>query len=238
MRNIGFSTGALARSDFRAALGMLAGKNGSAVELSALRQEELAPLVDELDRLDLSHFEYISFHAPSAMEPAFEAVALRLLEQVARRGWPIIVHPDAMYRRQEWARLGHCLCVENMDKRKPIGQTASDLADIFKDLPQASFCFDIGHARQVDPTMSEASAILQCFRDRIKQLHVSEVNTQSKHDCLSLESIIAFQKVSHLIPADAPIILESRVEESEINEEIQSALAALNPANQLAVAGD
>lgn len=238
MRNIGFSTGALARGDFRAALRMLAGKNVSAVELSALRQEELAPLVDQLDRVDLGNFAYISFHAPSAMEPAFEAVALRLLDQIALRGWPIIVHPDAMYQRQEWARLGNRLCIENMDKRKPIGQTADDLANIFEDLPQASFCFDIGHARQVDPTMSEASAILQRFRGRIRQLHVSEVNTQSKHDCLSLESMIAFQKVSRLVPADAPIILESRVEESEINEEIQSALAALDPANQLAVAGD
>lgn len=238
MRNIGFSTGALARGDFRGALRMLAGKDGSAVELSALRQEELAPLVDQLDRLDLSNFAYISFHAPSAMDPAFEVDALRLLEQVAHRGWPIIVHPDAMYIRHQWARLGDRLCIENMDKRKPIGQTAGDLAGIFRDLPQASFCFDIGHARQVDPTMSEASAILQCFRDRIQQLHVSEVNTQSKHDCLSLESIIAFQKISHLIPADTPIILESRVEESEINEEIQSALAALDPATQLAVAGD
>jgi hypothetical protein len=217
---------------------MLVGKNGSAVELSALRQEELAPLVGELDRLDLGNFEYVSFHAPSSMEPAFEAVALRLLEQVALRGWPIIVHPDAMYRRQEWARLGDRLCIENMDKRKPIGQTASDLADIFEDLPHACFCFDIGHARQVDPTMSEASAILHRFRARIQQLHVSEVNTQSKHDPLSLESILAFQRVSHLVPADAPIILESRVEESEINEEIQSALAALDPATQLAVAGD
>lgn len=217
---------------------MLAGKNGSAVELSALRQEELAPLVAQLDGLDLGNFKYIAFHAPSAMEPAFEAEALRLLEQVALRGWPIIVHPDAMHRCHEWARLGDRLCIENMDKRKPIGQTASDLAEIFEALPNASFCFDIGHARQVDPTMSEASAILQCLRDRTKQLHVSEVNTQSKHDCLSLESIIAFQKVSHLIPADAPIILESRVEESEINEEIESALAALDPATQLAVAGD
>ncbi|MGC2448177.1 MAG: TIM barrel protein [Candidatus Sulfotelmatobacter sp.] len=238
MRQIGFSTGALALGDFRAALRMLAGKNCSAVELSALRQEELAPLVVQLDDLDLSNFEYVSFHAPSAIDPAFETEALRLLEQVALRQWPIIVHPNAICHRREWARLGEHLCIENMDKRKPIGQTASDLAEIFETLPNASFCFDIGHARQVDPTMSEASAILQCFRDRIKQLHVSEVNTQSKHDCLSLESIIAFQKVSYLIPADAPIILESRVEESQINEEIESALAALDPANQLAIAGD
>jgi hypothetical protein len=76
------------------------------------------------------------------------------------------------------------------------------------------------------------------FRDRIAQLHVSEVNSQSRHDRLSLESVLAFQRVSHLVPADVPIIPESRVEESEINEEIQSVLAALNPITQLAVASD
>jgi len=238
MRHIGFSTGALALGDFRAALEMLAGTDSTAVELSALRQNELRPLVEQLDGLNLGQFGYVSFHAPSLIEPAFEAAALQLLERVALRGWPIIVHPDAMYRRQVWMRLGNCLCIENMDKRKPIGQTADDLAEIFKDLPDASFCFDIGHARQVDPTMSEASEILQRFHDRIKQLHVSEVNTQSKHDSLSLESTLAFQRVSHLVPADVPIILESRVEESEINEEMRIALAALDPAAQLSVAGD
>jgi hypothetical protein len=101
MRHIGFSTGALALGDFRQGLQMLAGKNASAVELSALRQNELAPLVAELDHLDLRQFQYISFHAPSSMEPAFEATTLQLLEQVARRGWAIIVHPNVMYRPQE-----------------------------------------------------------------------------------------------------------------------------------------
>jgi hypothetical protein len=86
--------------------------------------------------------------------------------------------------------------------------------------------------------MSEASAILRHFGDRIEQLHVSEVNTQSKHDCLSLESMLAFQKVSHLIPSDVPVILESRVDESEIEGEIQNALTALSTEDELAVAGD
>jgi hypothetical protein len=238
MRCIGFSTGALARHDFRRALHMLTSKNVSAVELSALRQDELVPLVEQLDQLDLSPFEYISFHAPSAVEQSFEPLALELLLQVAARKWPIIVHPNAMYNPSEWRRLGNCLCMENMDKRKPIGQTAKDLAEIFEAVPDASFCFDIGHARQVDPTMSEASAILHRFRDRIRQLHVSEVNTQSKHDPLSFESILAFHKVSHLVPADVPVILESRVEESEINAEIESALNALSADNLLALAGD
>jgi hypothetical protein len=217
---------------------MLSGKNVNAVELSALRQDELAPLVEQLEQLDLSRFQYISFHAPSAMEQSFEPTALKLLQQVAARNWPIIVHPDAMNSPSDWACLGDCLCIENMDKRKPIGQTANDLAKFFDALPNASLCFDIGHARQVDPTMSEAWAILQRFRHKIKQLHVSEVNTQSKHDPISLESILAFQKVSHLLPANAPVILESRVEESEIEEEIKAALDALNPASQLAFASD
>jgi hypothetical protein len=151
MRCIGFSTGALALGDFRRALQMLADKRVCAVELSALRQEELLPLVEALDSLELSAFDYVSFHAPSALERPFEQTALRFLERVASREWPIIVHPDAMFTPSEWARLGDCLCIENMDKRKPIGQTEKDLAGIFDILPCASLCFDIGHARQVDP---------------------------------------------------------------------------------------
>jgi hypothetical protein len=217
---------------------MLTGKNVSAVELSALRQDELVPLVEQLDQLDLSPFKYVSFHAPSSMEQSFEPLAVELLLQVAARKWPIVVHPNAMYNPTDWRRLGSCLCIENMDKRKPIGQTARNLAEIFETVPDASLCFDIGHARQVDPTMSEASAILHRFRDRIRQLHVSEVNTQSKHNPLSFESILAFHKVSHLVPVDVPVILESRVEESEINGEIQSALSALSVDNLLALTGD
>jgi hypothetical protein len=217
---------------------MLAGKNVSAVELSALRQDELMPLVMQLGELDLTSFDYISFHAPSSIEQSFELKALELLEEVAARKWPIIVHPDAMHTPSDWNRLGECLCIENMDKRKAVGQTAQDLKRYFDLLPKASLCFDIGHARQVDPTMSEAAAILRSFRGRIRQLHVSEVNTQSKHDALSLESILAFQKVSHLIPVDCPAILESRVEESQIEEEIQNVLKSLSTESLLALTGD
>jgi hypothetical protein len=238
MRMIGFSTGALARGNYRQALGMLADKNVNAVELSALRQEELQPLIEDLDHLDLSKFRYVAFHAPSALDPAFEGTAIQLLERVAARGWPIILHPNAMHDPAAWAHFDALLCIENMDKRKAIGQKAADLVKIFNLLPRASFCFDIGHARQVDPTMSEASAILQACRNRLKQLHVSEVNTQSKHDPLSLESMLAFQRVASLIPDDTPIIMESRVDEIHISEELGRALESLTPNALLAMAGD
>lgn len=238
MRTIGFSTGALARDDFRQALLMLADKPVNAVELSALRQGELAPLVDQIESLDLTKYIYTALHAPSSIDASFECEVLRLLERIASYGWPIIVHPDAMHKPSDWARFGGLLCIENMDKRKSIGQTATDLRRIFDSLPQASFCFDIGHAAQVDPTMSGATAILQEFGSKLKQLHVSGVNTQSKHDPLSVSSILAFHRVSHLVPTDIPIILESRVEEGEIVEELNKAIEALSVETVLALAGD
>lgn len=238
MRQIGFSTGALALNDVNRALAMLQNKPVQIIELSALRQNELEPLIRRLDTLDLHRYQYKSFHAPSGLEPAFEPLAIEMLDEVYSREWPIIVHPDAMYRIDEWARFGELLCVENMDKRKSIGQTAADLGEIFDRLPSASFCLDLGHARQVDPTMTEATAILLRFVGRLKQLHVSEVNAQSKHGPLTLEAVMAFGRVAKLIPRETPIILESRVEESQIEVEISYTLTALDPATALALAGD
>jgi hypothetical protein len=238
MRNIGFSTGALARGDVHRALQMMQHKPLQAIELSALRQNELAMLVNQIDELELSQFRYISVHAPSSLDPEFEPEALKLLELVSRRGWPIVVHPDAVHRVEEWARFGDLLLIENMDKRKPIGQTAADLAAIFGRLPDAMLCLDLGHARQIDPTMSEATAIFTRFAGKLKQLHISEVSAQSKHDPLTLEAIMAFQRVASFIPQDIPVILESRVEESQIELEIRNASAALDATNILALAGD
>lgn len=238
MPPIGFSTGALARGDVRHGLEMLRGKAANAVELSALRQNELPVLVNLLDQLDLRQFDYVSVHAPSALEPEYENTALELLARLQERGWPIIVHPDAMHNPRAWARFGELLYIENMDIRKPIGQTASHLAGIFAELPEASLCFDLGHARQVDPTMTEAAQILLQFGDRLRQLHVSEVNAQSKHDPLSLEAVMAFRRVASLIPHDVPIILESRVAEPDIQKEMDNAVRALDSTRTLAIAGD
>ncbi len=238
MRYIGFSTGALAKENVQRALEMLANKAVSAIELSALRQQELLPLLNQIDRLDLTRFEYISFHAPSEMDVSFEPQALKSLEQVCSRGWPIIVHPNVIHTPSDWANFGELLYLENMDKRKPIGQTAAHLTELFGRLPEASLCLDLGHARQIDPTMSEAAEILFRFSAKIRQLHVSEVNAQSRHDALTREAIMAFQKVSDLVPESVPIILESRVDESEIAAEIEKARRALEPTNIIAVASD
>jgi hypothetical protein len=227
MRPIGLSTGALAYEDFRRGLAMTRTAGCAAVELSALRQPELLPLLDSLASLDLAGFEYISIHAPSQFEPAWEALACARLREECWRDWPIIVHPDALFDFSLWREFGALLCVENMDKRKPIGRTVRELKCIFDQLPEASFCFDIGHARQCDPTMTEAYLMLREFGSKLRQVHVSEVNTRSKHDPLSYASILAYQEVAHLIPANVPLVLETPVAEDRIKAEITKVREAL-----------
>src|SRR5271156_3465284 len=126
MRPVGFSTGALALGDFRRALGFLKDKTVAAVELSALRENELGPLVAALGSIDLSRFTYISVHAPSRYEPAHEREIIRLLKSVAERGWPIVLHPDAVYDFSAWSPFGKLLLIENMDKRNLTARTSQE----------------------------------------------------------------------------------------------------------------
>jgi sugar phosphate isomerase/epimerase len=221
MRQIGFSTGALAYSDFRKALALLRSTDMDAVELSALREEELEPLAEAVDTLDLTQFDYVSIHAPSFFKREQEPSVVHTLVNLAARDWPIIVHPDAIYDWDRWRPLGGALCLENMDKRKPSGRSADEMNRFFELLPEAGFCFDIGHARQFDSTMTEAYLLLSAFQKRLRQVHVSEVNTSSKHDVMSYGSILAFRTVAHLIPVGIPLILETPTRPQELEAEIK-----------------
>ena len=163
MRNIGFSTGAVARGDYRAALALLRREGVRTVELSVLRRSELSALVD-------------SFHAPSRFELADESAVTARLKAVTGYGIPVVVHPDTIYSGAVWRTFGASIYIENMDKRKPVGRTAGDLKSLFERFPEAGLCFDIGHARQVDPTMVEAYRILDQYGDRLKQVHIRREN--------------------------------------------------------------
>jgi len=231
---IGFSTGALAFGDYWRGVRILRERHIPVIELSSLRDSELKPLLGSLDELPLDTFAYISFHAPSGLSMLTEAEVVSLLMNLLSRPWPIIVHPDVIHDFSLWRGLGRSLCLENMDKRKPIGRTVSELEPFFEELPSASFCFDIGHARQVDPTMSEAALLLQRYRSRLKQIHMSEVNSSSKHEPMSVTAVSAFRKVAGLIPPEVPIVLESVVGESRIEQEIQLAESVLRNVAQVA----
>jgi hypothetical protein len=227
MAPMGFSTGSLALGDFRLGLQLVEGQPAAAIELSALREEELMPLVDALDDLDLSQFSYVAVHAPSRIHRLSEEMVVECLVPVWTRGWSIVVHPDTIVKPELWTRFGALACIENMDKRKRTGRTTAELLRLFAGLPQASLCFDLGHARQVDPTMCEAELMLTTFKDRIRQVHISAVSSESAHEQLDYEAMIAFQQVARLIPADTPIILETPVSRNGVVAELRRAETAL-----------
>ncbi len=230
MRPLGFSTGALARGDFRRGLSLLRSFHADAVELSALRIEELQPLVEGIPDLDLRPYSFVSIHAPSRFSSGQEKWVTEQLHLFAKRGYPIVIHPDVIFTPALWKPFGGMLLIENMDKRKPVGRNVTELNQIFEALSCARWCFDIGHARQVDPSMTEASLMLEAFGNRLAEVHISEVNTASRHDPISWNAVLAFQSVARYIPQDTPVILETLIDrnQSEIEIEMQRARSALS----------
>lgn len=227
MRKIGFSSGALAKGDFRRGCALQRGhRRIGAVELSALRESELEPFVYGVASLDLSGFSYVSVHAPSKLREFSEKEVVDLLVTLPS-AWPIVVHPDIVHDFDCWARLGDRLCLENMDVRKRTGQTAADLAVFFDQLPEAGFCFDVGHAHQVDPTMSIAAELLRSFSDRLLQLHVSDVGVYGEHRPIGYLLVSAFRRIQKLIPKTTPMILEGVIHPDELEEELDRSYCLL-----------
>ena len=228
---VGYSTGALALGDFERGLSMLDSKDAEAVELSALRSVELPPLLNAVfSRLEelQDRYRYIAFHAPTDHQDERDLV--ERLRSIAERGFNIVVHPDIIRDVSLWQQLGERLCIENMDSRKATGRTASELRGVFEKLPQAKLCFDVAHARQVDPTMTEATRILSEFRNRLAQVHLSEVNGKGKHFAMSFNAKRAYELLADDL-SSVPVILESPVDEAGIESEIQEAQSVLSHAH-------
>jgi|LakMenEpi03Aug12_release.lakeMendotaPanAssembly.Ray.scaffolds.fasta_scaffold346793_4 hypothetical protein len=219
---IGLSTGSIAGPDLWRGLELALSLPCQAIELSALREAELDPLLRALDRIDgmVAGLESVAVHVPSRFEEVTESKVVQQLHSIAERHWLAIVHPDIIQTPKLWNALGAALCIENMDKRKVVGRTARQLQDLFSELPEATFCFDIGHARQVDPTMLEASRMLASLGGRLRQIHMSHVNSSSRHERLKYESILAYRQVAAALPREIPIILESCIPTAGFADEV------------------
>ena len=235
-RRIGFSTGAISKGDFLSALEILRNTSIRAIELSALRLHELEPLVKAIPELELGRYEFVSVHAPSSFNRTNESFVVRLLRNVTNLGYPVIVHPDVIYDPTAWRILGDLLYIENMDQRKSTGRTRQELTETFTLLPAAKLCFDAGHARNVDTSMSQAVAILEVFKERLAQVHLSTVNSLGHHEPFTFSAIHAFAELSDLIPQDVPIILESPILREQIESEAALAELVLSSQNQSLVA--
>jgi len=224
MAEIGFSTGALAKGDLARAVATAVAAGVKVLELSALRTTELPSLESFVSQADLSSFNFIALHAPADFTADQEADVVARLHRIAdNRPWPIVIHPDRICDYALWRGFSSQLCVENMDRRKSIGRYMTDLNAIFDDLPEARFCLDIAHARQVDPSMTECYRMLRRFRNRLCHLHLSGVATSSKHEALSFAFLFAFRRFASALPVNVPVVLETPVDAAGAREQIARA---------------
>lgn len=221
MPSVGFSTGALFKDALARGVDACREICLEAIELSALRHREVPGLVEYVQAHDLSGFTNVSLHAPSDYAPDDEAAVAAVFLDLAREfHYPVVVHPDCIGNANLWAPLDEWLCIENMDKRKSTGRTLEELRPWFEKFRNAMFCFDIAHAHQVDLSMTEAYRILREFGSRIRQLHVSEVASSSRHNRISEAAILAFREVAEQLPTTVPVILETPIEPSEKQTEL------------------
>jgi sugar phosphate isomerase/epimerase len=69
--------------------------------------------------------------------------------------------------------------------------------------------------------MCVAMQLLREYGRRIRQVHVSEVDTQSHHRPVTLGVGLAFEKIRMDMPGDVPFIIESVVTEAMIACELR-----------------
>lgn len=214
----GFSTGALEKGDFTTALRWLNDSTDTdAVEISALRFEELEPTVRELPKLKLEKFRYVSFHAPSSFRADQEETVLRSLMRVHDLGWNIVVHPDVIYNPDRWKFLGKQLLIENMDRRKSIGRTLREMRGLFAVLPEARFCLDVAHARQLDTTLTLLFQLFEGLCDRIAEIHISELDSRFRHIQMSRAAVWDYQSLPWSRLKAVPVIIESMLDRDDVN---------------------
>jgi hypothetical protein len=227
MDKIGFSTGSLTKGDAAAAFRLLEPFALGCVELSALRLHELAGLLACLPELPLTGYNHISIHAPSKFTALDEPAIVRALLPAASCGWLVVIHPDVIHDPRLWAPFGNRLAIENMDVRKPIGRTVEELRPIFARLPDAAFCFDIAHAQQCDASMLEATRLLDAFSGRLAEVHVSQLDANSRHTRLTRSGREGCLRIADRLPLEVPVIVEAPVSRAEMDAELHASLEAI-----------
>jgi hypothetical protein len=207
---VGCSTGYMTglREDWPALVDEAARTSSFAIELSALSECELPGLVRYLQDAPQLPFRFVSVHAPSKGREMTDADLVGVLGRLPRWVSAIVMHPDAMGDVASYRALGRRLSIENMDARKAIGQTAADLDPYFAVLPDARLCFDIAHAKAVDPTLDAGREMLVRFASRLSHVHLSSLDEHQRHVPLTDEDQALFSGLLSRC-TDVPWILEA-----------------------------
>ncbi len=205
---LGASTGILpSRGDWPALVREAAAISPFCAELAALDEGELPALEAFLRDAGRLPFRYLSVHAPSKNRRVDEASLVARLAALTPQVAAVVVHPDTIQDVSRWRALNGRCVLENMDGRKPLGQTADDLAPFFAELPTAGLCLDVAHAASLDPSMEIAEELLDRFGSRLRHVHVSSL-VDGSHAPVTVDDAERFRPILRRC-VDVPWILEA-----------------------------
>lgn len=176
-----------------------------AIEIHAPNHDPLSRQVIDAIRT----FHYRAIHTSDLASPSINTLDLAYYKQLADAldVTAITIHPHTMAQwRWVYDYFGDRTSFENMDRFKPFGQTADDMASIFNQRTPKRWTFDINHVFTVDPTL----AMINDFTQQLAILghyHISGFKDASlPHTTLNTTGQDA---IIGAITTDHPIIIES-----------------------------
>ena len=216
---IGFSTGCLYKNhDYLSPefFDIFRRVGANAIELTVADMDQ-APKLLMLEQQDFVGFRYISIHAPVFDRFDTNSIikfreTLDIFEKFCAKVKvnSIVFHPDLI---GEWAIFENYtfpVLIENMDWKSEIGKYVESMQEIFEKA-DAPMVLDLNNCFTNDPTMHLAHEMIDAFRERIMEIHLS--GFEKSHDPL-------FQtKQTNIMEAifdqNLPIIIESECDTVE-----------------------
>ncbi len=134
--------------------------------------------------LELPMFNHVSLHAPDipyGQHPRTEKV-IEYLKKISEKlnAQYITLHPAGI---QDWSLFKEFegkLLLENMDPVKGEGQDVDDMNKYFSQI-DAGMTLDLQHSYSIDPSMALTDRLIDTFKARIKEVHISGWESPNRH---------------------------------------------------------
>lgn len=225
---LGFSTGCLYKTglNLHQQLEAIAALGCTAVELNFIKTAELVTTSkSDVCRHELAPFDYVSLHAPIYAychnNTTFDIfAAIRKINRIRNLDM-VVFHPDTVHDFSVFEAQDFPVAFENMDKRKKLGQTPSDMLTIVAKDDDWGMVLDVNHAFTIDIDDAEcrlASAFWQKLYHRIDQIHLSG-HAPPDHPHWPLFKTKQDFIIRSIENFGVPIIVESILEPHELGQE-------------------
>ncbi|MFH1511488.1 MAG: TIM barrel protein [Candidatus Woesearchaeota archaeon] len=216
---IGFATGniyRLAKQDRSNLLDFARKLNIQALELTFADRKDLEETNLRKQHIHwLRKLDYVSIHAPFRLIQDSETSkqVIEQLDMIATlyhltKACNVIIHPSDLPEKEILASYDMNFSTENMPRKKRYCMyNTARLCSVFSRYPDIGLCLDVSHAYLWSEV--ETAQLVDHFKDRITQVHVSGTYRNKDHQGLGMVTERFWKSIEPLRLLNAPFIYES-----------------------------